>query len=375
MTRIAILCCVVGSMLYINEINAQDRGFALSIAWSPDGETIAVGSTTGVWLFDSDFKDLAHIEVSEFEGFPPNTLDWSASGKLLAFGYAGHRFPIVIVDVVEQIVVSRIPVRLKSTIRWHPNKNNVMAGTWRGTTHIWDALTGQELFYFEESFTEEYSVDIYTQSVCWLNHNLIATMGSGTSYVVDISETNTAIQIPSPYVSVAKCNSDGDILMVGITGEVGDIRADMSWEDMLDSSYQSGNEPVLAVDVAWSPDGSRFVANGKGCLVHVFDRVSRKQLAELEGSYSDVWGTSAYVDSVAWHSDGTRFAVVGQFDIRMWDAESFELLHQYDGFEVGYDQGISYAIELSEEERKKEMEEHGVKCPAPSLQRNGAEKG
>ena len=109
MTRIAILCCVVGSMLYINEINAQDRGFALSIAWSPDGETIAVGSTTGVWLFDSDFKDLAHIEVSEFEGFPPNTLDWSASGKLLAFGYAGHRFPIVIVDVVEQMVVSRIP--------------------------------------------------------------------------------------------------------------------------------------------------------------------------------------------------------------------------------------------------------------------------
>ena len=373
MTRIAILCCVVGSMLYINEVYAQDRGFALSIAWSPDGETIAVGSTTGVWLFDSDFKDLAHFDVNEFKGFPPNTLDWNASGDLLALGYegfdtGGNRFPIVVADVNRQIIISRIPLpqRLTSTIRWQSTENHILAGTDLGTTHIWDALTGHELFYFRESFTEEYSVDNYTQSVCWLSHNLIATMGSGTTYVVDIKEDTTAIQIPSPWVSVAKCNTAGDMLMVGITGRVSDIRVDMSWTDITNSAYLSDNQPIIAVDIAWSPDGSRFVTNSKGCLVHVFDRASREQLAELEGSYSDVWGTSAYVDSVAWRPDGTRFAVVGQFDIRMWDAESFKLLHQYDGFEVGYDQGIRYAIELSEEERKKEMEEHGVKCPASS---------
>lgn len=369
-------------MLYINEIYAQDRGFDLSIAWSPDGETIAVGSTTGVWLFDSDFKDLAHIEANELEGFPPNTLDWNAAGDLLALGYEGFdpgddRFPIVIADVSKRITISRIPIpgQLTSTIRWHPNKYHVLAGTWLGTTHIWDALTGQELFYFRESFTEEYSVDNYTQSVCWLSHNVIATMGSGTTYVVDISEDSPAIQIPSPYVSVAKCNIAGDMLMVGITGRLSDIGIDMSWKDITNSAYLSENQPIITVDVAWSPDGERFVVNGKGCHVYVFDRASRKQLAELEGSYSDVWGTSAYVDSVAWHPDGTRFVVVGQFDLRMWDAQSFELLHQYNGFEVGYDQGISYAIELSEEERKKETEEHGVMCPAPSAQKHGAEKG
>ena len=369
MNRIFRICSLVCAILCGGVVFGRDGGVAVSIAWSPDGDTIAVGSTTGVWFFDSDLREMAHLALPDFKGFPANTLDWNATGDLLALGYEGidsvkHEFPIVIVDVAEQMVVSRIPVPLwlSSSIRWHPKKNRVMAGTGWGTTHVWDALTGKELFYFEESFTEEYNIDNYTQSVCWLADNLIATMGTGTTYIVDIDGDKSEVQIWSPYLSGAECNKEGDILMIGLTGEVGDIRADMSWEDMLNSSYLSDNEPILAVDVAWSPDGSRFVANGKGCLVHVFDRQSKALLAELRGSYSDD-DLPIYIDSVAWRPDSSRFAVVGQFDIRMWDAETYELLHKFDGFEVGYHERLKSSIGLSEEERKTLMDAKNVKCP------------
>ena len=354
--------------------SAQDRGIAVSIAWSPDGDTIAVGSTTGVWLFDAEFEEVAHVELPEYAGNAPNTLDWNASGDLLALGYhygsrrqgpgnTGQGIPILIVDVIQQNVVSTIEVKwLYSTIRWHPAENHILAGTLSGTTHIWDAITGQELFYFEESFGRENHGSRMTQSVCWLTESTIASIGGHATYILDVQEHKTLETVEdTPFVLVADCNKDGDVMMVLLSDVVVDARdVKRRYDDT--KELRSASEIIRAADVAWSPDGSQFVTNSTGCRVHVFDGRSKRILAELEGSYSDFFGPPHYVDSIAWRPDGTRFAVVGQFDIRIWDAQSFELLHQYNGFEIGYDQGIRFAIELSEEERKKEMEEHGVKC-------------
>ena len=355
--------------------SAQDRGIAVSIAWSPDGDAIAVGSTTGIWFFDAEFEEMAHVGLPAFPDNAPNTLDWNASGDLLALGYffGGRRqgpgnsrqiFPILIVDINEQDVVSTIEVKwLSSILRWHPAENHILAGTLNGTTHIWDAMTGQELFYFEESFGRENHGSRMTQSLCWLTESTIASIGGHATYILDVQEHKTLETVEdTPFVLLADCNKDGGIMMVLLSDVVVDARdVKRRYDDT--KELRSANQIIRAADVAWSPDGSQFVTNSTGCRVHVFDGQSKQVLAELEGSYSDFFGLPHYVDSIAWRPDGTRFAVVGQFDIRMWDAQSFELLHQYDGFEVGYDQGLRFAIELSEEERKKEMEEHGVKCP------------
>ena len=387
MNLILRICSLACALLCSVLVYGQDRGIAVSIAWSPDGDTIAVGSTTGIWLFDAEFEEVAHVGLPEFPDNAPNTLDWNASGDLLALGYhygsrtqgagnKGQGIPILIVDIYDQDVVSTIEVKwLYSTIRWHPAENHLLAGTLNGTTHIWDAMTGQELFYFEESFGREHRSSRMTQSVCWLTESTIASIGGQATYILDVQEHKTLETVEdTPFVLLADCNQDGEIMMVLLSDVVVDARdVKRRYDDT--KELRSANEIIRAADVAWSPNGSQFVTNSTGCRVHVFDGQSKQVLAELEGSFSDFFGLPHYVDSVAWHPDGTRFAVVGQFDIRMWDSESFELLHHYDGFKVGYDQGIRYAVELSEEERKKEMEEHGVMCPAPSVQKHGAEKG
>ena len=365
MPKLGLICVAAFLMSLCSVTTAQDRGWAASIAWSPDGKTIAVGSSTGVWFFNPDFNEKGYVATPEMGGYPPSSMDWNATGDLLAIGGTGfYNRPILIVDFKERRVVAAIEDQeVTSTVRWHPRYDRILAGTDDGETYIWDALTGKELFHFQESFTSQYSVDNYTQSVCWLDHHRIATMGSATTYLVEVNDENTVVQIPSPYVSVAKCNIHGDILMVGVTGRVSDISAGMTWDDIVNSAYLIGNEPVIAEDVGWSPDGGRFVTNSEGCLVYVFHRESRELLARLDGSFAQYHAIPVYVDSIAWHPGGSWFVVIGQFDIRMWDAETYRLVHKFEGFEAGYHETLKSSIGLSEVERKALMEAHDVRCP------------
>lgn len=86
------------------EAFGQDRGWATAIAWRPDGEMIAIASTTGVWLFDSEFNELGHVQVKQTVtdepkrrqdrqrqvkqewNLPHRSLSWNAAGDLLAVG-------------------------------------------------------------------------------------------------------------------------------------------------------------------------------------------------------------------------------------------------------------------------------------------------
>ena len=79
----------------------------------------------------------------------------------------------------------------------------------------------------------------------------------------------------------------------------------------------------------------RLVRDG---LIHVLDARDGRLLAAIRGGLYFVQEPSErFVDSVAWHPDGSRFAAVGQVGgIRIWDAESYELLQRFDGFEAGY---------------------------------------
>ena len=56
MIRFGLLIATVWVASLCSVTYAQDRGFASAIEWSPDGETIAVASSTGVWFFDTGLQ-------------------------------------------------------------------------------------------------------------------------------------------------------------------------------------------------------------------------------------------------------------------------------------------------------------------------------
>ena len=69
MYRLSLILALALALTLSGVGYAQDRGWATAIAWSPDGETIAVGSSTGVWLFDTEFNEIGFVATRNSKGF------------------------------------------------------------------------------------------------------------------------------------------------------------------------------------------------------------------------------------------------------------------------------------------------------------------
>ncbi len=356
MTRLYLFFAAVWVMSLCGITYAQDRGWASSIAWSPDGETIAIGSSTGVWFFDTEFNELGYVEVKHSEVNSVRSLDWNAAGDLLAVAYPmeAYESPIQIIDVSKLEIINEIDSPgLWTPVLWHPEDNLVIGGLYVGKTYIWDATTGKELFFFDGRAAKPDAEWYETLGFCWLTENTVAIVNSQTINVVDIVE-NMIVQTFNRYFGVKApvCNRDYQILST--SGRLFDLQTGSDTK-LFNGSYvtETYGDLHYTLTVAWSPESDRILTSAEVCRIRVFDGQNGELIADLRGGiYLEHIAFSFFPDSITWHPDGSRFAVVGQFgDIRVWDAETYELLQRFDGFEWGFHAYFGVLDQLSEEER------------------------
>ena len=355
MKRLALCMALIYVIWACNITSARDRGFALSIAWSPDGETIAVGSTNGVWLFDSEFNEVGYVEIrpDSRKLTLPISLEWNAAGNLLAVGYPTVRDDggdIQIINVDDLEIITRIYLKnweewLWSQAVWHPTENLIAAGTWLGNTYVWDAQTGEALFHFEESDEKNVFNSNSTLAVCWFTESVIAIVTGFETYVVNF-ELNETLQSFDIRTVIDHVDCDSDYRVIAGLRKIIDLKSGAFVDfERIEIDRANSMFPFEAdlwpadQDVEFSPDGSKILRIEEGCLIQVFDGHTGRLLAQIPGGIYLVQesGAALFRDSLAWHPDGSRFATVGQFGgIRILDAESYEVLQRFDGFETSY---------------------------------------
>ncbi len=338
-TRILLLAIVL-AVIACSISLAQERGWASSIEWSPDGQTIAIGGSAGIWLFDNEFNEVGHIPINldakyiDSAGF----VSWNATGEWLA--YSGINLDTVkVVDVGKRKVITDIDasrLQLWTPVVWHPTDNLIVAGAFDGKAYIWDAETGQERFLVDIRAEASGALDSEAIGSCWISYDTVVIVTVELGYVLNIAENRMERKFYIPgwprWTMPTQCNSRNELMLN--SGELVNLETGTSTR-VTDTDY-------YRMALEWSPNSSHFVSSSFGCNLRVFDGGTYQVVQELAGGR--YWTSLASeAKMIAWHPDGSRFAVVGEFDdIRVWDAETYELLQRFHGFETS--PGVSAAL-------------------------------
>jgi WD40 repeat protein len=190
----------------LQQIGVYGRGLINDVEWSPDGEHVATGSITGVWLYDPDMPEAA---PQRFVGSEGDVLDVEFSRDSTMLASSGEQVSLWDVQTGERL---RIIDTYAESVAINPS-GTILAtsGLADSMIHFWDVDTGEEI-----DTLEGHTEGIIHIAFSPIDNILISTSLDGSIRLWDIDQ-NTNMILHENLEHIEKCiafTNDGTLLAV-----------------------------------------------------------------------------------------------------------------------------------------------------------------
>ena len=240
-----------------------------NIAFSPDGEYIAVGTSLGMVFFEVDTQKVSEVH----EGYISSSIAFSPDGQMLALGLNDDTIKLWNPLTGSAITLEGHTGNVNS-VAFSPDGLKLASGSGDSTIKLWNVQTGA----------------------------LITTLGGHTDDVNSVAFNHDGI-------SLASGSDDGNVKV---------------WDLLTETATRTLKGHIFGVDsVAFSPDGQSLAA-GSYNSIKLWD-VQTGTLTTLGGHTDDV-------NSVAFSPDGLTLAS-GSDDntIKLWDVQAGSVITTLSG--------------------------------------------
>jgi WD40 repeat protein len=280
-----------------------------SVAYSPDGKMLALGSedkTVRVW------EVATGQEVKQLTGHTGmvTAVAYSPDGKTLASGSWDGTVRVGGVATGQEVKQLTGHTSMVTAVAYSPDGKTLASGSWDGTVRVWEVATGQEVKrlagHTKWVTAVAYSPDGKTlASGSW--DNTVRVWEVATGQEVRRLTGHTA------EVSSVAYSPDGQTLASG--SEDNTVRV---WEVATGQEVQRLTGHTKAVtSVAYSPDGKTLASGAWDNTVRVWEVVTGQVVQRLAGPIE-------WVNSVAYNPDGKTLAS-GSYEetvdrmVRVWE--------------------------------------------------------
>ena len=312
-------------------------GQVTSVAFSPNGATLASGSNSTIHLWDVATK----TNFAALSGHPWSilALSFSPDGKILASG--SEVSTVKLWNLATGIDIATLAHDSNVwSVAFSPDGTILASGSWdrtiklwgrpgNGTGTLWDILTGASITILEGHTDEIYSVAFSPDGTILASG---AGRQSGTIKLWDVATgTNiTTFEEPSAGVYSVAFSPDGTILASGSGWWNGLVKLRDVATGTSIATFEGHTEQVKSV--AFSPDGMTLASGSMDGTIKLWDVATGTNIATFEGH-------SAGVYEIAFSPDGTILASGSQdgtvklWNTSEWAPPSFQKLVKISGDE------------------------------------------